>query len=127
METIYCTACNEKVTLHADCTFACSCEGPINPLDGGAPIPESWEMPGEDADSVYYELRRAVGAEKHYQSIGCAPTMLYCCANCREDMKVPTYLISVEDGSATCPACGSILYDEPNIERRKTLKDCGRR
>lgn len=63
MTTIYCTACDERLTLHADGTFACACEGPINPLDGGDPIPETWEMPGEDADSVYRELRRIAAAE----------------------------------------------------------------
>jgi hypothetical protein len=68
MENIYCTACKDKVTLqHADATFACSCEGPINPLDGGDPIPDAWEMPGEDADSVYYELRKVAAAEKAHQ------------------------------------------------------------
>lgn len=72
MENIYCKSCKEKVTLHADATFACACEGPINPLDGGDPIPESWEIPGEDADSVYHELRRATEAEKHYQDIQAA-------------------------------------------------------
>jgi hypothetical protein len=70
MENIYCTACKEKITIHADATFACGCEGPIDPMDGGDPIPASWEMPGEDADSVYHELRRAAQAEKHYQENG---------------------------------------------------------
>lgn len=67
MQTIYCKDCNETVTLHADCTFACACEGPINPLDGGDPLPDSWTMPGEDSDSVYIALRRAAENEKHYQ------------------------------------------------------------
>lgn len=67
-QTIYCTTCNTPVTLHADCTFACACEGPINALDGGDPIPAGWEIPGEDADSVYHELRRAVQAELDYQA-----------------------------------------------------------
>ena len=66
MSEIYCTACKDKVTLHADATFACSCEGPINPLDGGDPIPETWEMHGGDTD-VYHELRRGADVEKAYQ------------------------------------------------------------
>lgn len=64
---IYCTECDETVTLHADARFTCACEGPIDPLDGGDPIPATWEMPGEDADSVYYALRAAAQAEIHFQ------------------------------------------------------------
>lgn len=67
MENIYCTSCKDKVTLHADATFTCSCEGPIDPLDGGDPVPASWEMPGEDADSVYYWLRKAANTEKAFR------------------------------------------------------------
>ena len=37
--------------------------------NGGDPIPESWEMPGQAADSVYYELRRAAQAEEQYSTI----------------------------------------------------------
>ena len=70
METIYCTTCNEKVTLHADAEFYCGCEGGINPLDGGDPIPATWEIPGEDADSVYHELRRLAKAELAFQEAG---------------------------------------------------------
>lgn len=65
-QTIYCRACSQRVTLHADFTFACACEGPIDPLDGGDPIPARWEMPGEDSDSVYAELRRAADAARYY-------------------------------------------------------------
>ena len=71
MSEIYCTACKDKVTLHADATFACSCEGPINPLDGGDPIPETWEMHGGDTD-VYHELRRGADVEKAYQKAALA-------------------------------------------------------
>lgn len=59
MENIYCTDCNTKIIIHADGSCACSCQGLINPCAGGDPIPDTWEMRGEDSDSVAYELCRA--------------------------------------------------------------------
>ena len=50
--TIYCTACNEKVTMRADYSFACGCQGPIELRNGGDPMPETWRGHQMDAEET---------------------------------------------------------------------------
>lgn len=66
METIYCSNCKGKVTIHADYSFACSCEGPIDIQDGGDPLPESWRGHQMDADETLLNLRYAAHLEELY-------------------------------------------------------------
>jgi len=62
METIYCTACNEKVTMHADYSFACGCEGPIELRGFGDPMPKTWLGHQMDAEETEIVLRRRASA-----------------------------------------------------------------
>ena len=50
--SVYCSECNEAVTMHADYSFTCGCEGPIELKDGGDPMPDSWRGYQMDADEI---------------------------------------------------------------------------
>lgn len=67
METIYCNDCTENVTLLANAKFSCACESDIDPTIGGDPIPNSWEIFGEDAEGVAIKLERWAIAERENQ------------------------------------------------------------
>lgn len=67
MENIYCKDCDRRVTMHADATFACECEGPIDVIENEE-IPDCWYMPNADVLELSLALRKATDAERFYQS-----------------------------------------------------------
>jgi hypothetical protein len=69
MPTIYCSECHAKVTMHADCNFACECQGPVELRDGGDPLPDSWRGHQMDADETWRVLSHAADEERHYTEL----------------------------------------------------------
>lgn len=66
MTQIYCNECHEAITMHADLSFACECEGPLQLKDGGDPLPDSWRGHQMGAHETEIVLRRMADEERHY-------------------------------------------------------------
>jgi len=64
---MYCTECNETLTIHADGSIACACQGPLEfwrTLRSDV-VPDSWRCTQtDDRDQITKELLDAADAER---------------------------------------------------------------